>query len=855
MAFSAGICAANYFPVSLFGLCIVAGVCTALVLVALARRKLSLAGVALLIGMSVAGAMLADLERRNLKRSELEQFVGRQVVVTGVLIKPPDLGRDRLYLTLSVERLDVDGFNQSGSGVVSLLASFSEQEYRSLQLRYAARIRVVTKLSRTDSYLNPGVSSLSEYLDRKGYDATGVIKSAAAITRLDDGPSFAPLALLYSWREKLQHEIHSRFAPETAGVLDAALLGNRYHLSRDTAERFREGGTFHVLVISGLHISFIGGVVFLVVKRLTKRRLLQFVAPALIVWAYSLAVGAEASVVRAALMFTFAGFALVLFRESTSLNALGSAALVLLVHSPKELFDPSFQLTFLSVLAIVVLASPLLQACAAVGGWYPSRETPYPPRCSRGLRWFCELLFWRERRWRKEIARSPYRYRLFKPQAAAWLERCGLQACLRYIFAAVVVSGAVQLVLLPPMIVYFHRLSLASLILNIVVGVLLAVLTTVALFALVIAQFSLTLATPLFTIANTINWSMIHSVDPFTQLNLASIRVPEYSGWGALVYVLYYVPLLTLTRRGLPFAVIQTLLVLVLVLHPFSSGFGEGKLRVDFLDVGQGDAALLTSPDGRTLLIDGGGTTDIGGKKSDRRSVGDAVVSEYLWWRGLDTVDYVLPTHADTDHIDGLNDVVRNFTVHAALVARTPANDPEFAKFSEMLAATSTQLVRIQAGDLIRIGDVEIEVLWPPLANEANGPSRNNDSTVLRVKFLHRSMLLTGDIEKGGERALVAARRDLKSDLVKVPHHGSRSSSTTPFVNATQAKVAVISVGKNSMFGHPHREVVERWHASGAKVLTTGECGTISITTDGTELTVTGRQSHTSQGSPCHVRP
>jgi beta-lactamase superfamily II metal-dependent hydrolase len=196
-----------------------------------------------------------------------------------------------------------------------------------------------------------------------------------------------------------------------------------------------------------------------------------------------------------------------------------------------------------------------------------------------------------------------------------------------------------------------------------------------------------------------------------------------------------------------------------------------------------------------------------------------------------------------------LNDVVRNFTVHGALVARAPANDPEFAKFSETLAVTGTRVVRIQAGDLMRFGDVEIEVLWPRA--EVSEFSRNNDSTVLRVGFFSRSMLLTGDIEKGGERALVAGGRDLKSetgrglevDVVKVPHHGSKSSSTAPFVAATGAKVAVISVGKSSLFGHPHREVVERWEASGAQVLTTGECGTITVATDVTKLIVTGRHA------------
>lgn len=858
IAFAAGVCAANYFSIRLVVLWIAGGVSAAATIVALVKRRLAVAGIALLVAVSVAGMTLV-VQERNRRESELREFVGKQVVVTGVLVGPPEVGRDRIYLTLSVERVDVDGSSRSTSGVVSLLAPFrnadDEAAYRGLQLRYGTRTRVVTSFGRIDNYRNPGVSPLSEYLDRKGYDATGVIKSPAAMARIEDTARVSLLALLYSWREALQNEIHSKFDQETAGVLDAALLGNRYNLSRETAERFREGGTFHVLVISGMHISLIGGVVFLAVRRLTKRRVIQFVVPAVVVWAYSLAVGAEASVVRAALMFTFAGLGPVLFRESSSLNGLGAAALVLLVNSPKEIFDPSFQLTFLSVLAIVAVAWPLLQECRAIGAWYPTRETPVPLACPREVRWFCELLFWSDRRWKREIARTPYRYRLFKTPLAASLERYRVQACLRYVFAASIVSGAVQLLLLPLMIVYFHRLSPASLVLNIVVGVLLAVLAAVAFAALLLSQLSLTLAAPFFKLANTIDWLMIHSVDPFAHYNLASIRLPEYSGWLSFVYLLYYVPLLILLlsrARWRLLILVQLALVAVLILHPFSA-VADGKLRVDFLDVGQGDAALVTLPDGRTLLVDGGGATDLHGRNTDRRSIGEAVVSEYLWWRGLDTIDYVLPTHADADHIDGLNDVLRNFTVNAALVARSPANDAEYAKFAHTLAATNTHVATIQAGDVMRFGDVQIEVLWPPAATYANEPSRNNDSIVLRLEFANHSILLTGDIEKSSERALVAAGKGLKADVVKVPHHGSRSSSTLPFITATAAKCAIVSVGQNSMFGHPHTDVIERWQSNGAQVFTTGKCGTITVTTDGTTLTLTGMQSHTSQGSPCRA--
>jgi competence protein ComEC len=860
VAFSAGICVANYLPTRLAFSVAGGAVCVVLSLIFVSTKRLSVGGWTLLLALFFAGQTLTLLQGRAEPRSSIRNFItGKPLTLTGVLDGPPEFARDRLYLSLRVEHVLLDGSETIASGRVWLLASFrtaaTEHQYRALQLRYGARIQLTTTLDRTGNYRNPGVSTLSEYLDRRDFDATGIVKSPGLIARLDDTRVFPPLAWLYEWRERLQREIDSRFAPETAGVLDAALLGNRYNLSRAASERFREGGTFHVLVISGLHISFIGGIVLLVVRRFTRRGLLQFILPASVVWAYSLAVGAETSVVRAALMFTFAGLAAIVFRQATALNALGGASLVLLVQSPKEIFDPSFQLTFLSVLAIVVIGWPLLLKFSAIGAWHPARATPFPPACSRTLKSFCEILFWREQKWKEELARSPHHYRLFKAPLSVWLERHHLQRCLRYTFGASLVSAGVQIVLLPLMIFYFHRLSIASLVLNIVVSILLAVLVGVAMLALLISQVSTAMSAPLFKLANAIDWVMVHSVDPFSSFGLASIRVPEYSGPAALVYVLYFLPLLLLVialahwrplalptesrckfhRFVVPLTTIQLLLLTVLILHPFSTGRADGKLRVDFLDVGQGDAALVTMPDGTTLLVDGGGRPSFPVSTDETRKIGETVVSEYLWWRGLSTIDYILATHADADHIDGLNDVLRNFAVHGALVGRQPANDPEFAKFSETLRETKTHMETIYSGDTIKFGEVEVRVLWPGTDGEA---STNNDSVVLQLQFGERSILLTGDIEKSAERSLTALPQQLRADVVKVPHHGSKTSSTDNFVLATKPSFAIISVGRNSMFGHPHKEVVDRWQSIGATVLTTGNSGTITISTNGKDLSL-----------------
>lgn len=886
VSFALGILAGRLLPLPLNLSLPCCAIISAAALYSFIKYRAGIASLLLMLASLCAGAALAAIDKDDVAANRVQRLYtdevissGSPVEVTGVIMSAPEPAPDGFYLTLRVEKIKFRDEEHEASGRVMLFAPVRDHmvhaEYEALELRYGARIRVMTALSRTENYRNPGVSPYTEYLERRELDATATIKHPLLIERLDDERVFLPLAWVYEWRQNLQASIDRQFSLETGGVLKASLLGNRYQLSRSTAERFREGGTFHVLVISGLHISFIGGLVLFLMRRVTTERAWQFIVPVAFLWAYTLAVGAEISVVRAALMFTVIALAPVLHRRATSLNALGAATLILLIWRPADLFDPSFHLTFLSVLAIITISWPLLQKLRDVGEWRPLRETPYPPACSVFWRALAETLFWSEREWKREMNRSNYYYRLFKWPLAARLERLHVQRLLRYAASAIVVSASVQLILLPLFVIYFHRLPFAALILNIFVGALMALLSLVALAALLVSQLSVWLATPLIYLAEGLNWLMVHSVDPFASAGLASTRLPEYTGWAASVYGLYYLPLAFLAVRlarwnpiGRPVrvdehkriswllrprvtAIALLLLSSVIIAHPLSAGKADGRLRVDFLDVGQGDATLITMPDGTTLLVDAGGRPRFDYRRKspteeqtedtferDTRSIGEAVVSEYLWWRGLDRIDYILATHADTDHIDGLNDIARNFQVRAALVGRAPATDSEFTRFAETAQNYGVPLRIIGRGDLLRFGAVEVQVLWPIRTEGAGASSSNNDSVVLRLRFGQRNFLLTGDIEKETEAALANAQDDLRCDVLKVAHHGSKTSSTEDFVKAARPAYAVIPVGLTSIFGHPHKDVLERLKASGAQILTTGRSGTITFSTDGNDLKV-----------------
>ena len=860
-----------------------AAVISALAFFAAVKKKNTAAARLVLLAFACAGASLSAIEAKAARagtrlrgfyeRGELAP--GDPVEVTGVLERAPELAPDGLALSLRLESLRYGERERPCAGRVELFAPLKGKRaaaaYDALELRRGARVRVMAALTRDEKFRDPGVKPLGEYLEARDVDARGTLKSYLLVERLDDEAVFIPLALLDGWRSRLVRASDATFDADASGIFKAAVLGNHYGLSRETAERFREGGTFHVLVISGLHVAFVGGLVWGAARRFTRRRLAQWALSVAFVWAYAVGVGAESSVVRAALTFTLAALAPALGRRAAPLNATGGAALALLVWRPANLLDPSFQLTFLSVLAIVAVASPLLSNLKAVGRWRPTRATPYPPACPRTLRLLAEALYWSERAWLRESALATHSYRLFKSPLAARLERWRAQGPLRFVFAAVLVSAAVQLVLLPLFVVYFHRLSLASLLLNVYVGALMVVMSFAALAALALAQLGEAAASPLVRLTEAAAALIAHGVDPFRRAHVASLRLPEYAGAASVLYALYFVPLLVLTAallrwrplagppraddgdsmprsRRLKFAARACLVAaFLIVVHPFSGGRPDGRLRIDFLDVGQGDAALVTMPDGSTLLVDGGGRPTFRAParegeepeefEPDSRGVGEAVVSEYLWWRGFGRVDYVLATHADADHIDGLGAVVKNFEVGAALAGRAPSRDAEFARFASTARDSGVPVLLVARGDRLRLGGVTADVLWPPAAGP-EAPSANNDSVVLRLSFGRRTFLLTGDIESDAERAIVGAGDALACDAVKVAHHGSLTSSAPGFVKAARPSLAVVSVGQDSPYGHPHPSVLARWRAAGAQILTTGESGAITVSTDGEDMKV-----------------
>lgn len=836
-----------------------------LAIVAFIFRSSPAATIMVAMAFVAGGAAIYSAERLAIKPDRIRLMYeagsfasGEPVELEGKLSGVPEPAAEGRFLTVSTNRMSYRGKMHSASGNVRIFLTDSKNGVETPRLVHGSRIIAACNLERDDKFLNPGVIRVPDVLDQMGIDAVCNIKSPLLIEHIGDESVFLPLAWVYDQRSRLIETFTSRLSPTAAGIMTASLLGDKHFLDRETAETFREGGTFHVLVISGLHITFIGGILLLVIRGFTGSRWIQFTATTTILWAYTLAVGADVPVVRAALMFTIVLLSFALYRPGNMLSGLGASVIVLLVWRPSDLFNPSFHLTFVSVAGIIAAAYPLIDGLRRIGTWVPDRNEPFPPAAPPFLRRMCETIYWRPDVWIVEAKRNLWRARIFKDPFFDGRLKGPIQKAFQFVFEGIIVSTTVQICMLPLLVIYFHRVPVVSIVLNLWVGIFIALESLVVVAGALIDRVSETIAGPFFVIAEAVNWLLLSLPRLLTGHQWSGIRLPSYTGTGGAVYLLYFATLVFLLwrlSRWRPMASIKVspvtaiaagcfvILLLTTIFHPFSSPRPDGRLTVDFLDVGQGDAALVTFPDGQTLLVDGGGRMRYRNSREDEdepfepdiRRIGESVVSEYLWHRGYSSIDHLLATHADADHIQGLTDVGRNFKIRSAFIGLPDANDQDLEEFRAALARQGIAPIALVEGDSMEIGGVSVQVIHPP-ASDVRPMPENDRSVVVRLIFGELTFLLTGDIEAEAEREILASGLSVAADVIKVPHHGSRTSSTDQMVRSVSARIAVIPVGRRSPFGHPHAEVVERWRNIGAQVLTTGERGMITISTDGRDL-------------------
>lgn len=584
--------------------------------------------------------------------------------------------------------------------------------------------------------------------------------------------------------------------PRAAGVATAVLIGDRSGLAPEDERRLQDAGTYHVIAISGGNIAILAIVATLLLRALfVGPRAASVLTGSGLVF-YGMVAGGAASVERAIAVAVLVLLARALDHRVHAINVLAVAALLAVAHEPAVILDAGFHLSFGATLGILL--------------GLPRFASPAVPRSVERPVWWWAL---------------------------AWAGR---------MLAATICA---ETALAPVSAALFGRVSFAGFFLNFAA---IPLMTIVQIGGLVVAGAP-AWAEPIARAAAVV-------VEVSAAALLRSAAIVDAAPWLAhdvappawWLIAAYYVAALALRfARGTGAAVSCYVLTAMLLLAsptfvardavpPFSM-----PLRVVVLDVGQGDATAVVLPGGHALLVDAGGVAPLttGPDAFDAPpgfDIGDRVVARVLRALGIRRLDGLVLTHGDPDHILGARGVLRHAPARTIWEGVPVPPHPGLRSLAAWARSAGVSWRTVQAGDSERYGEVEVRVLHPPVPDWERQRVRNEDSVVLEIRLGQVSVILPGDIGREGERAILPRLEPGRLVVLKAPHHGSATSSTTELLDSLEPAAVIFSAGRNNRFGHPHPAVVERYKAIGAVLFSTAEDGAVFVESDGERVEVRG---------------
>jgi competence protein ComEC len=714
-------------------------------------------------------------------------------------------------------------------------------------------VEVPLRLRVPEEYRDPGAWSYGDELLSEGVGVTATAKSAK-LQVLSRG--------FREWRSGWQCRLYAaqrwaagrmdayvasaanahlpavaRLDAEDAAMLGAMLFGDRSRLTRPLRSQFERTGTFHLFVVSGLHVALLAGAVFWTLRRVRLPQSAAVIMTLLLTTAYALLTGFGVPAQRALAMTAVYLLARWLDREVTALNALGAAALFVLAMDPRSLFEAGFQMTFVVIFAIAGLAEPIRQRW--VRPWARAAERLDLVEMDAFLHPRLAAFRVRVRMW-GELCDDLLHPRL--GELPAMTLRLGFHVVDGLLFGV-----AAELCMTLPMALYFHRTTLLALPLNLVNIPLLAALLAAGVATFCAGLLSTWMAAVPGAFAamllHLMQWTVLHA----QRAPVVDLRTPAP---GVLAIVLACaaaaiacVALRMRSRLCVSAGLLAAMLVPVAVLLPQRPVVHQGSLEVTALDVGQGDSLLVVGPTGKTLLVDAGGPVGRGGSLAGndaRWDVGEEVVAPYLWSRQLRRLDAVLLTHAHSDHMGGMPAVLRDFRPRELWLSVQPGDAPGLVALLAEAKQLHVTVRWLRAGDGFMWDGVQASVLAPEAAYTNPGVAVNDDSLVMRLDYGKASVLLEGDAEAASEDTMLANGRLDAVTLLKVGHHGSKTSTQPEFLSVVAPKEAVISVGRQNTFGHPRAEVLARLEAAHVQTFRTDREGaeTFLLSKDGGIRTV-----------------
>ena len=768
--------------------------------------------------------------------------------ILGQIDNQPSQTKNRTRFDLQVASLDADHQTHAAAGLLRVTVVGDLPD-----IAVGDKIRFKSRLRSISNFKNPGGFDYKRYMAFKGIYATAYVKGDS-IRIVEKSPPSAVFQMINRIRSTFAALVQKSGTPEVQGVLKALIIGDRTQISDATRQGFNRAGVGHILAISGLHIGIVATVAFAFLHWLVgwskpllwrawtrKTAALLSLVPVI---AYGVVAGLSPSTQRAVLMVSVFLMTFLLAKEQDSLNTLALAAVVILVVDPPALFSISFQLSFVTVFVIIVGFSSI----------------------------------------------QNYGFLHLAQNQSNWQKRLSARLVSFLLVSLFAICGSLPLVAF-----YFNQISMVGLAANFLVVPLVGFITIpLGLAALFLSPLSLTLAAwclkaGAVSLARALDIVNFFSDLPFAAIKTVTPSMLEIASFyilgGALLFILRPRPdgvpglqaaaaAVSNSHAGLahdsmpakirkfkkkfrldsgggsgglsPRKLAKIVMIMALITltadgcYWLYQRFWHSDLRVTVIDVGDGNATLLEIPGGYTIMIDGGGFSD-----NSSFDVGARIIAPFLWRKKIKTVDLLILSHPNSDHLNGLIYLADHFNVKTLWTNGEPRNTLGFKNLMKVCARREifspdfAQMVRSR-----QINGVQLDLLYPPRdfmdhRQSDKWRNANNNSLVVKVSYGDASFLFPGDIMAPAERELVdLAGGRLSSRVLIAPHHGSRSSSTHQLLKQVEPEVIVVSCSRHGRFNFPHSQALKRYQDQGIRIYRTDLDGAVRLSTDGQQIRI-----------------
>jgi competence protein ComEC len=639
---------------------------------------------------------------------------------------------------------------------------------------YGNNIEINGQLSIPKGRRNPGGFDYKNFLAKSGISAT-IFASKDNIKVYEGIKQNVFINVGSNIRNGIINVINKSLPTDQAGLLNGMLIGYKAGLSKEVQGNFSDSGLSHIMAVSGMNVAFIVmPLVFLFKKFYIKQKIANSIIIVLLILFVFIA-GFSPSVVRAVIMGIVILIGQMIRRESDVITSMSLAAIILLIYNPYTFFDIGFQLSFAATFSLV----------------------------------------------------------LFYKNIKGMLNFKYIPGFLADLLA---VTLAAQIGVYPLIIYYFNKISVISVISNIIVVPMVEAITIIGFIMAAVGQVNIVFSQLIGYINCSFLTFILFISKNIINLPFAVIKVTTPSGglvfsyYIVVLYFLWLKPKYKLKVRKKYYAAVLFVIAVIIIIRIAT----PKSLEVVFIDVGQGDSELIRTASGKTVLIDGGGYNSTTNPDSN---IGDTTIIPFLLDYGVSKLDIVIATHGHEDHIQGLRPVLQSFNVGRLVLPDWP-DETEFNSLLDITKARRIPLSKCEAGDNIKLDDkTSLKVLYPVKGTEEVISDLNEHSLVAKLIYKKISVLFTGDLDESVENVLIKGKADIKADVLKVPHHGSVYSTHQSFLDVVRPSAAVISVGKNT-FGHPSPVVLDRLKSFGVKVFRTDQSGAIILRSDGNKIKI-----------------